>query len=375
MTYFLRQPQGIFLRSDNQLLSVERELEIGTYIACVTPLGEYYLEKTESFTRPKKTYGTVNTKAARIMRTFQDRPNTTGILLSGEQGSGKTMLARELSLMGEELGIATIIVNSPFCGTDFNQFIQMIDVPAIIIIDEFEKMYDDEDQQKMLTLLDGLFPTKKLFILTCNNVWRIDQHMLNRPGRIFYHLKYDGLEREFITEYCEDVLIDKEEVGGVVHISGHFQAFNFDMLKAIVEEMNRYDIGASEAVEMLNVMPNTNTGYDHQAELKVDDVVMRLYDTELNCNPLDGEPISVMVHDDSDDDEDEGSSRKKKAEKKKKIVSKAISRVRHGMLYFEFTVEDLISIDKNVFTFQKDNAVLVLTRKETKKFKFTQAAF
>lgn len=378
MTYFLRHPEGIFLRSDNQLLSVERELEIATYVASVTPLGEFYLQKTESFTRPKKTYGTVNTKAARIMNTFEDRPNSTGVLLSGEQGSGKTMLARELSLLGQEKGIATIIVNSPFCGTSFNQFIQMVDVPAIIIIDEFEKMYDDADQQKMLTLLDGLFPTKKLFVLTCNNVYRIDQHMLNRPGRIFYHLKYEGLEREFITEYCADVLIDKEEAAGVLHISGHFRDFNFDMLKAIVEEMNRYSIGANEAVEMLNVLPSTSTNYEHIAELKIDDAVVKLYDSEVHCNPLDGEAIQVMVNENdqgSDDDEDEAPKKKsdKKAEKKAPIESPAIYRRRGGMLFFQFSVDDLVSIEKNVFIFKKDNAMLTMVRQEAKKFKFSRA--
>ena len=371
MTHFLHQPNGIFLRTDDELLSVGKELKIGTYIANVTLGGEYYLSKIDGFTRPPKTYGLINNKADRIMSTFADRKASTGVLLSGEQGSGKTMLARELSLRGLEDGIATIIVNNAFCGPGFNQFIQMINVPAIIIIDEFEKLYDDEEQEKMLTLLDGLFPTKKLFVLTCNAVHRIDQHLLNRPGRIFYHLKYDGLEKEFILEYCEDLLKDKEEIGGVLHIASHFWSFNFDMLKAIVEEMNRYNIGAAEAVEMLNMSPNVDKGFEHAVELKIDDKVTEISDNEMHCNPLDGETLSVTVYkNDNDYDEETGKQIEAPA-----LVSKAIYRQTSGCAYFGFNVDDLIGVDGNIFTFAKDNAVLTLTRKQEKKFKYTRQAF
>lgn len=366
MTHFLQHPHGIFLRSDDELLSVGKQLQIGTYIVNQTPAGEYFLAKVESFTRPAKTYGLINKKADRIMTTFADRASSTGILLSGEQGSGKTMLARELSLRGADVGLATIIVNAPYCGPSFNQFIQLINVPAVIIFDEFEKLYDDDDQEKMLTLLDGLFPTKKLFVLTCNNVHRIDEHLLNRPGRIFYHLKYEGLEKEFILEYCEDLLKDKEEIGGVVHISGHFWQFNFDMLKAIVEEMNRYNIGAAEAVEMLNMSPSVDRNFEHKAELKVDGKILELSDSDLHCNPLDGETISVTVYK-NDNDYDEVTD---KPIIPPALVSKAIYRQTPGSAHFGFNVDDLVSVDNNIFVFAKDNAILTLVRKVEKKFKY-----
>ena len=357
MTHFLHQPQGIFLRSDEELLSVGKNLPIGTYVVSCTPLGEFYLSKIENFKRPSKTYGTVGNRAARIMATFADRDNSTGVLLSGEQGSGKTMLARELSLLAAEKGIATIIVNSPYCGANFNQFIQMINIPAVVIFDEFEKMYDDDDQEKMLTLLDGLFPSKKLFVLTCNNVYRIDQHLLNRPGRIFYHLKYDGLEVEFIREYCADVLKNKAHAKGVEHVSRHFFTFNFDMLKAIVEEMNRFDIEASEAVEMLNVSPATNKDFDHAVELKVNGVeVKNLYDSEFSGNPLSGESVVIRPHGRGEDEPE--------------LVSEAITHTKHGMQHFVFAPDDLVDISDNVFTFVKGNAILRLTRKVDKKFKY-----
>jgi hypothetical protein len=80
----------------------------------------------------------------------------------------------------------------------------------------------------MLTLLDGVFPSKKLFILTCNDKWRIDKHMRNRPGCIFYMLDFKGLDADFIREYCEDRLDAKE----------YIERIDADNCAEILEEAN-----------------------------------------------------------------------------------------------------------------------------------------
>jgi len=92
------------------------------------------------------------------MRTFTDRSNSTGVLLTGEKGSGKTLLAKHLSIMGYDMGIPTIVINSAWTGDSFNKLIQDIEQPLIVMFDEFEKVYNREEQEKMLTLLDGVYP-------------------------------------------------------------------------------------------------------------------------------------------------------------------------------------------------------------------------
>ena len=322
-TYFLHQPNGIFLRSKEQLLHVGEQLEIGTYSVDITPQGEFYLVKADSFTRPPKLYGNVQKKAEHILTTFKDRSASTGVLLSGEQGSGKTMLARELSIMGAKSGIATILVGKPFCGPDFNLFMQAIDVPCVVIFDEFEKMYDDDDQEKMLTLLDGVYPTKKLFVLTCNNLWRVDKHILNRPGRLFYHLKYNGLEHAFIEEYCEEKLTNKAEIPAIVKIASMFYAFNFDMLKALVEEMNRFGFTAMQAVEMLNISPERSPDNDFKVELYFDGKKAAVTSPAVfDGNPLDGKTFDIAWVCGYDSDDTDGNETKK-AEKTAKLSRSA----------------------------------------------------
>jgi len=82
--------------------------------------------------------------------------------------------------------------------------------------------------------------------------------MKNRPGRFFYFLEFFGLDYDFIREYCELNLLDQKYTEQVCVLSTLYEDFNFDMLQALVEEVNRYDESPRQAVKFLNVKP-TNT--------------------------------------------------------------------------------------------------------------------
>jgi hypothetical protein len=231
--------------------------------------GCFYLEAIESFEIRGKVYGDTRKQSQRILNTFNDRTASTGVMLTGEKGSGKTLLAKLLAVTAAETGVPTIVINEPWCGEGFNAFMQMIEQPTVILFDEFEKVYDKDDQEKMLTLLDGVYPSKKLFVLTCNDKWRVDTHMRNRPGRIFYSLDFKGLEQGFIIEYCEDNLNNKAQIDSVCRVAMLFDQFNFDMLKALVEEMNRYDESASQAMKMLNAKPEFGGDSKYKVSLQI----------------------------------------------------------------------------------------------------------
>lgn len=253
MTFFMQQ--GDLYAPTAGRESLLDNLPVGNYIVVETMQGLMF-KRVDSFGDPGRMYGNINTRAERIMTTFMDRPRTTGVLLSGEKGSGKSQLARNVSRLGYEAGLPTILINAPFCGDAFNALLATIEQPAIILMDEFEKVYSETPQQEaVLTLLDGMMTSKKLFVLTVNDRYRVNEHMKNRPGRIFYSIDFAGLEPEFIREYCEENLNDQDEIANVLTISAMFQAFNFDMLKAFVEEMNRYNETAFDAMEMLNAKP------------------------------------------------------------------------------------------------------------------------
>jgi SpoVK/Ycf46/Vps4 family AAA+-type ATPase len=203
-----------------------------------------------------------------MISTFMSRDKSTGVLLTGEKGSGKTMLSKNIcNELASKCGVPTIVINAPWHGDKFNTLIQSIQQPCVVLFDEFEKVYDSEQQQSMLTLLDGIYSSKKLFVLTCNDKWRIDTHMRNRPGRIFYYMNFKGLDENFIREYCQDNLNNKEHIDKLVNIASVFSAFNFDMLKATVEEMNRYDETPAQALTLLNVKAEFDSGTQYEVEV------------------------------------------------------------------------------------------------------------
>jgi hypothetical protein len=255
MSYFLRNGNTWKVASEESV-DLHQTLPVGNYTIKQDMYGNLFLEMVDTFPRPAKLYGDTEKNAKKILSTFLDRPSSTGVMLNGEKGSGKTLLAKVLSLnAADQWAIPTIIINHPYVGDDFNKFLQDIEQPCIVLFDEFEKVYDNEHQEAALTLLDGVFPSKKLFIITCNDKWRVNEHMRNRPGRIYYMLDFKGLEAEFIREYCEDNLKEKEHIERITNIAVMFDSFNFDMLKALVEEMNRYNESPTEALRMLNAKP------------------------------------------------------------------------------------------------------------------------
>ena len=135
--------------------------------------------------------------------------------------------------------------------------------PCVIIIDEFEKIFNIYDQKRLLTLMSGLYATRKIFLLSANDKNRIDQHMLNRPERIRYYYQFSGVGEDYIREFCEERLNDNisdrinknEEINDIVSIAKTFSAFNHDMLQALVEEINEFKEPAYTAVKYLNINP------------------------------------------------------------------------------------------------------------------------
>ena len=357
MTYFLRSG-NTYRVSDEAALDLHETLPAGNYIIKEDPFGNLYLEETDKFKPLSKYYGDTLRHADRIHRTFDDRPNSTGVLLTGEKGSGKTLLAKELSIAGYRYDIPTIVINNDWAGDKFNKFMADIDQPCIVLFDEFEKVYNHQKQEAILTLLDGVFPSKKLFVLTCNDKWRIDQHMRNRPGRIFYMIDFKGLDAEFIVEYCNDNLNDKSHIEQITKIASLFSEFNFDMLKAMVEDMNRYGETPQQVMRLLNAKPE----YDNRDEAKfkvelidengekVDNKL--LYTKMWNRNPLASNSIFIEINDDEDiDGPDEFD----------------------GCEGYRFDQSELINVDGQTGTFEyraKNGSRLKLTREKQQSFNY-----
>lgn len=232
-TYFLKDEDRYNVATQSAL-NLHDYLPVGSYTVGLYPTGQYYLKEIQPFDlEGKKLYGDTIPHGQRILDTFRAREGSTGVLLAGEKGSGKTLLAKYISFEAAKEGISTIVINEAWSGERFNSFIQSIQQPAIVLFDEFEKVYrqaaqvemrDSErqgqysrhnhhgmmmdgdtegpnpSQDAILTLLDGVYPSNMLFLLTVNDKTKITKNMKNRPGRIYYVLDFEGLETDFIRE-------------------------------------------------------------------------------------------------------------------------------------------------------------------------------
>ena len=311
MSYFLRNG-NTFKVTTKDAMDLHEKLPAGNYVIKKDEMsGQLYLETIESFNISGKLYGDTTRHTGRILKTFELRGPSTVVMLSGDKGSGKTLLAKNIAFEAAKVGIPTIVINAPWCGDKFNSFIQMIEQPCVILFDEFEKVYDKEEQESILTLLDGVFPSKKLFILTCNDKWRVDAHMRNRPGRIFYMLDFKGLDEAFISEYCADNLEQKQHTDQICKIAQLFDQFNFDMLKALVEEMNRFQETPQESLSMLNAKPEFSGALKFKTLLTVNGVDLskeEVADADWAGNPLSKECVQISYKEkDNKEDKDDWS--------------------------------------------------------------------
>lgn len=356
MTSLYLKSGNTFRVSSKAALDIQESLPAGNYVLKQDEIGVFFLEKVADFTIGGKCYGNVLKNVSRIIKTFESRNSSTGVMLTGDKGSGKTLLSKAVSVKAYEIGIPTIIINAPWIGDNFNSFIQSIQQSCIVLFDEFEKVYNREQQEHILTLLDGVFPTKKLFMLTCNDKGRVDFHLRNRPGRIFYMIEFEGLDVEFIKEYCEDVLIDKSHIEVICKISTLFSSFNFDILKAMVEEMNRYGETPQEVLKLLNAKPENNGQQKFTIQLTYKGKEIdpsQLYQSTYTGMPLSAEKISLEIDPDSSDTESK-------------------------FEYADFTLADLKNVDpmNGKFTFINSNGdKVIFTKIEDRRFSFDTFAF
>lgn len=178
--------------------------------------------------------------------------------------------------------------------------------------------------------------------------------MRNRPGRIFYMLEFRGLDADFVDEYCTENLHNQENKEGVIRLASLFDEFNFDMLKAMVEEMNRYGETAQEVMSLLNTKPEYSESVDYDVTATMSGVPIdndEWSDSSWCGNPM-TKPMrfSYYEKDGGDDEEDSGSWKD-----------------------IRLTSKQLRSADgrNGKFVFQDGQLTVVLTRKKAHQFDYS----
>ena len=253
---------------NNVFISVDapktEKLAPDIYVANWHPDMGFYLTSTREFSLPSVIYGDVTKQTDRFLKTWFAKGSNIGALLVGEKGSGKTLLAKSISAVAlEKYKIPTIIVNSKFCGSGFNQFLDKIIQPCVVIFDEFEKVYEEEDQEQLLTLLDGTSTSNKMYVLTANDSGKVHYAFIGRPGRIHYKIEFGGISKDFFDDYVEKNLNNKEFIPDFNYAYSFCQKMNFDTMEKLVWESNTYNESPKEFLDILNFEIKRELSFDY----------------------------------------------------------------------------------------------------------------
>lgn len=242
----------------NELKTYDK-LPAATYVVRFNPMSGFSLERVEDFENMEdKIYGAHVQKISKVRKAFEAMDRSLGVILSGDKGIGKSLFTQLFSEeMIKELDMPVILINRAFPG--IADYIESIDQESLILFDEFEKVFDarkegTESQDNLLGLFDGSSQRKRIYMITINDMHRVNEFMINRPGRFHYHFRFDYPESAEVITYLKDKVPAEfhDQIESVVKFSRRIK-LNYDCLRAIAFELS---MGTSfgDAILDLNIL-------------------------------------------------------------------------------------------------------------------------
>ncbi|GEK52319.1 AAA family ATPase [Vreelandella venusta] len=248
--------------------AITSTLKPAVYSVGFHPMAGFFLKKTAPLLPvPSAVYGSTTSRVDKILAGYQGSDRSFGVLLSGDKGSGKTMTASLVANRAiTELNLPVILVDDSFDPSGLSDFIQKLG-ECVIFFDEFGKRFDtrEDEQDGLLGLFDGTGSARRLILLTENNTRKINEFMINRPGRIHYHFRHEKLEEAVVREYCLERGIPEGVIEQICLMRDSCYEFSFDVLQAVVKEYLMYPGDISELAADLNIeRPLSRDGMDIQ---------------------------------------------------------------------------------------------------------------
>lgn len=133
--------------------------------------------------------------------------NKTGALLYGPPGNGKTSLVKYLATK-YRLPIMVITFSPDWTNHDLLLLFSQIPTQCIVLFEDFDNYFDGRNcimnggEHKMvkftfdiiLNALDGVYTTYEnvVFIMTVNDIDKVDYAIKNRPSRFKYNMLFDN---------------------------------------------------------------------------------------------------------------------------------------------------------------------------------------
>lgn len=247
---------------DNSMKTYD-QLPAQNYLVNFNMNDGFYLTLYSDINVNEKVYGVHKSKVEKVLRSFSSFERNLGVILSGDKGIGKSLCSKLLAKIAvEEYNLPVIIVNTYYRG--IAEYLNQINQEVLVLFDEFDKTFKDDEsssQAEMLSLFDGISQGKKLFVVTCNSLRRLNDFLVNRPGRFHYHFRFEYPNSDEIREYMVDKLPANKygEIDKVISFSRKVN-LNYDCLRAIAFELLNEDT-FEDAIKDLNILNLNNETY------------------------------------------------------------------------------------------------------------------
>lgn len=254
---------GSTLRIFTDDLKVTDTIPVGTYDVEFNPMSGYTLERRKDFTHEGKVYGDHLMLVDKILDRYSRSSDNFGTILGGRKGTGKSMMARIISERLREQGIPTIVISENTPGLP--KFLQSIDQPVFVFMDEFEKIFKDgsndteDEQTQFLSVFDGLNNNGHFYLITINNYDGINDYFLGRTGRFYYDIRFDKIPLAEISQVLSDNLQTTDDVSRIATLLYRLNV-NYDQLNTIIYELNLGE-SVDNIIKYLNLGINDGSRY------------------------------------------------------------------------------------------------------------------
>lgn len=198
--------------------------------------GMSYFEEDGLLSLPAKVYTTKSDDVfiKRINTYFQKTSKlSTGVMLSGIKGTGKTVMAK---VIAKNSNLPIIVVDEDYPTGRINDFFRKFETPVTIIFDEVDKHWDTEN---LLGWLDGVQANaKKLVLFTCNNEDRVNDYLKDRCSRVRYIRHFEANDNaRFLREILRDKGIAEDKIEDIyTFIVNNFGLLSIDNILSFIDE-------------------------------------------------------------------------------------------------------------------------------------------
>lgn len=238
----------------------ERQLDAGVYRYIPASMqAPAHLEDFSDFSVPSKIYGRpLEYMTDKVLKTFKHKKTSIGLLLSGLKGTGKSLQLKHLALNSN---MPCVIFDTFVDTPDLISFLEDVPSSCVVLFDEFEKLYRNEKQEKLLPVLEGVCTTPHIFVLTVNG--EVSKFLTGRPGRIRYKVEYERLSDDVVKEIIEDLCENEDQKDDLYTLASMLDGLNMDMLVSLVEETNLYkEESLTDIIKVFNLDNPLDSSFD-----------------------------------------------------------------------------------------------------------------